>query len=1140
MAVPRSTAANKAIVFEEFHFQDLSHSFILANSSTMPVSSDSRFFLVQPDTIGLNAGTFINPGIGENTPVVQVKLQEDLLSVSCSCGRTGKKLCEHGAQVLYNLMERPDLRVFFDTTLRHKKIRTFATNYGLQEEPDPDKYFELEWVNRAVNIIPKIKSLVPVNQAAMQQLAGALIKPNTLPETATAQATVMILVFSQHKYYKYLEVNLYEAVAGKTNKIKNPLVHVDPLEIAWKTNDLQQLKFYTGVASFINNHSKASNEGDLKSLAAIVTNPLKIAAFCHDPAVSENITTQSLVPVQLNLLQTGLELTVYLKEHFYEISGQLVIGDKTLPLNNLPVKYGYFLLTGATLHLAGNMDMVRVISYFRDHNNIVLVHQSKFEDFRKNILTRLEDKIRINYSWLVPATKEQLEEDGFDQPPQQLIYLSDAERYVTISPVMRYGEVEVSILSKRQLYARDQKDQAFIVDRDEAAEINFTALLLKQHPDFVEQLHQEAFYLTKKQFLEDGWFLDAFEEWRAFGIKILGFNEIENNRLNANKAAVSVKVTSGLDWFNTDLEVRFGKQKASLRQLNKALKNKSKFVHLDDGTLGILPEEWIKKMTAWFEAGEIADDTIRTPRINYSAVLSLYEKELLSAQVLEELDMYSARLAGFQSINEISSPEGLNAVLRPYQQHGLNWLNFLDDLGFGGCLADDMGLGKTVQVIAFMLLLQKKHGRQAHLVVVPATLLFNWQDELEKFAPSLKIVTVNGSNRVKNNRFFDDCDVVLTSYGLLVSDIHFMRNFRFGYIFLDESQAIKNPDSQRYKAVCLLQSKNRIVLTGTPIENNTFDLYGQLSFACPGLLGNRQYFKDIYSQPIDKFGDSKRAIELQEKIDPFILRRTKKQVATELPEKTEMIIYCEMGVEQRKVYGAYEKEFRNYLLHLPEEDLPRDSMNVLQGLTKLRQICDSPALLNDLPYYGDSSAKINVLIEQIESKYRHHKILVFSQFVTMLDLIRTELAAKYIPFEYLTGQTTRRAEAVGAFRNDENIRVFLISLKAGGTGLNLPEADYVYIVDPWWNPSVENQAIDRCYRIGQQKHVVAIRLICPDTIEEKIMKLQVAKKQLANDLVKTDAGLLKRFTRNDLVRLLNSPAELSSLAINTGTGDTAD
>ncbi len=471
-------------------------------------------------------------------------------------------------------------------------------------------------------------------------------------------------------------------------------------------------------------------------------------------------------------------------------------------------------------------------------------------------------------------------------------------------------------------------------------------------------------------------------------------------------------------------------------------------------------------------------------------------------------------------LNPIEVPKELKTSLREYQKDGLNWLNFLDEFGFGGCLADDMGLGKTVQIIAFILSQRNKGHQNTNLIVVPTSLIFNWQAEVEKFAPSIKIYTVYGANRVKDHQNFDDYEIILTSYGTLLSDIKFLKEYRFNYIFLDESQAIKNPESQRYKASRLLQSRNKIVLTGTPIENNTYDLYGQLSFACPGLLGNKIQFKNHFAIPIDRFEDSKRARELQKKVNPFILRRTKQQVATELPDKTEMVIYCEMGAEQRKVYDSYSDEFRHFLLTHKERDLPRESLNILAGLTKLRQICDSPALINDEEYYGDASAKIEVLIEQIESKAPQHKILVFSQFVKMLDLIKKELVARNISFEYLTGQTRNRSEKVESFQNNEGVRVFLISLKAGGVGLNLTEADYVYLVDPWWNPAVENQAIDRSYRIGQKKNVVAVRLICPDTIEEKIMKMQDSKRDLANDLVKTDVSILKSLSKSDLLELL--------------------
>jgi len=1125
MAAPFLTYNQTEIIFENCQFSHLSHAFILANSAAMPDTSAERFFLVLPEMIELNVGTFSNPGGGLVFPLVSVRYSKATLALGCSCNYGKHKLCDHQAQVLYNILDRPDLRIFFDDRLRHKSILTIAEQYGLENEPNPDAHFELKWANRLVNITPRIKTLQPVNKDALQQLAIALLppaKPYSQPQSATRFKNLLVL--SEHKYYKHLQVTLYQAPVTPAGKIKNPLKVLDPQELGWQTTSVDEMKFYTGVAAFANNHNKTPLAADLFALRALVKNPVGLATFYHSATISENIAATSLVPVQLGLLQNGMELNVYHKENFYEISGQLVMGDKVYLLNNLPIKYGYFILSENILHLVDSLDLLRVLVYFKKLNNIAVVHQSKFDEFRKNILSPLEDTIRIHYAWLVAATKEQLEHHGFDEPPQQIIYLSEEGDHILISPVMRYGEVEVSVLSKRQLFARDEKDNAFIVERNEVLENEFTALLLQQHADFSGQIHQQAFYLPKQQLLQDEWFLEAFDVWQSKNITVLGFNEINKNKLNTNKATVSVKINSGLDWFNTDLAVRYGGQKASLNQLHKSLKNGSKYVRLDDGTMGLLPAEWIKKMAAYFEAGNLVEEELRIPKVNFSAVQILFEKEMLSIEVQEQIENYNSKLADFEDIENVPTPIGLQTELRHYQLQGLNWLNFLDDFGFGGCLADDMGLGKTIQVIAFILLLRTKSTTKTHLIIVPTSLIFNWQKELEKFAPSLRVLIIQGANRVRNNHHFHEYDVVLTSYGMLLSNIHFIKTFRFGYIFLDESQAIKNPDSQRYKACRLLQSNNKIVITGTPIENNTFDLYGQLSFACPGLLGNQQYFKDVYAQPIDKFGDTKRAAELQQKINPFILRRTKRQVATELPEKTAMIIYCEMGIEQRKVYDAYEKEFRNYLLHQPEMDLPRNSMHVLQGLTKLRQICNAPSLLKDDAFYGDASAKIDVLIAQIKSKHQQHKILVFSQFVGMLNLIKNELSANYIPYEYLTGQTKDREAAVNNFQTNDAVRVFLISLKAGGTGLNLTEADYVYLVDPWWNPAVENQAIDRCYRIGQEKHVVAVRLICPDTIEEKILQLQAVKNELVSDLIKTDMGVLKQLGKEDLLGLLSNLA----------------
>ncbi len=364
--------------------------------------------------------------------------------------------------------------------------------------------------------------------------------------------------------------------------------------------------------------------------------------------------------------------------------------------------------------------------------------------------------------------------------------------------------------------------------------------------------------------------------------------------------------------------------------------------------------------------------------------------------------------------------------------------------------------------------------------------------------------------------------MVFTTYGVLLRDIEFLKDFKFNYLVLDESQAIKNPASRRFKAVNLIQAKNRLALSGTPIENSTFDLFAQMSFVNRGFFGGVTAFKESFSNRIDKDGDDNIAAELQRLINPFILRRTKERVAKELPAKTEDVIYCEMDSEQRKVYNAYRNEFRNRLLgNIAEEGMAKSKMLVLEALTRLRQICDSPVLLGDDKIDTSESVKIKEIVQHVTEKTAKHKILIFSQFVKMLDLIKSELSRRNIDFEYLDGQCSpsQREKSVENFQSNEELRVFLISLKAGGTGLNLTAADYVYIVDPWWNPAVENQAIDRCYRIGQDKKVFAYRMICKDTVEEKILNLQNKKKKIAGDIVQTDENIMKTLEVDDIKSL---------------------
>ncbi|MDB5012738.1 MAG: ATP-dependent helicase [Daejeonella sp.] len=1118
------SAGTHTLVIKGYEVCTLSENFVIQHTSPDVRLDDQEYKNIWPTRIEINNGEFINPYNNMNSLAVTVHQRPLEITVSCKCLSGNGTFCEHQSQVLIALIKKGDLRIFFDDKLRFEKLKHFAMDYGMEREPDLDRYFQLKHQDKKLNISARLPTLLPVNKASLNLLKELIIPaPNLalLEGNDEADKTVCV-VLKQHKYYKNLLIDLYQAPTTKDGKIKNPLTALSPLNFIWQTDDKQELKYYTGLNVFQNAIDSKKSDQDLAALRAIIKNPLNHSFYYHNNETSENVTAAFIVPVQLHIVKNDIVLNVNRKDQFYELGLSLKINDETYDLKDLNLKFTYFLGLDNQLFLVDNLQTLALIELIKKKTDQLLIHESKYKEFNKQLLAKLEDNISIDYKHIKSANAAQIEKEGFNVKPERIVYLSDFGNQVMIIPVMRYGEAEIPIRTRRQIYGVDEKGQEFLVKRDNEEEVAFTALLIRQHPFFEEQVTNDLhyFYLHKKWFLDQEWFLNVFEEWEHHQITILGFNEITGNKLNAHKIKITIHVISGINWFNTIINARFGKSKASLKQVHKAIRNKSKFVKLDDGSLGILPTEWIEKFSNYFNAGEIADEeTIRIPKVNFTAIEQFFEEKLLDEEVKNEISVYHKKLTDFEAIKEIDVPEDLLTTLRPYQKKGLDWLNFLDDFNFGGCLADDMGLGKTIQIIAFILSLRGKSPHNTNLLVVPTSLIYNWQSEVAKFAPSIRILTIYGANRTKNSKDWHQYEIILTTYGTLLSDVGFLKNYEFNYIFLDESQNIKNPESQRYKAVRSLNSRNKITITGTPIENNTFDIFGQLSFACPGLLGSKQYFRDIYSSPIDKFKDSKRAIELQNKIKPFILRRTKQQVATELPDKTEMVLFCEMKEEQRKIYDTYEREFREYISATDNEVLRKNSMNVLKGLTKLRQICDSPELMTGERLPGSASAKIDTIIEEIENKSPKHKILVFSQFVSMLDLIRKELVHRKIGFAYLTGQTRNRDLVINDFQNNAETRVFLISLKAGGTGLNLTEADYVYLVDPWWNPAVENQAIDRCHRIGQDKHIVAVRLICPGTVEEKIMKLQESKKELMEDLIKSDQTFMKSFSKEELLSL---------------------
>jgi SNF2 family DNA or RNA helicase len=459
--------------------------------------------------------------------------------------------------------------------------------------------------------------------------------------------------------------------------------------------------------------------------------------------------------------------------------------------------------------------------------------------------------------------------------------------------------------------------------------------------------------------------------------------------------------------------------------------------------------------------------------------------------------------------------------LREYQREGLGWLLFLRRFGFGGCLADDMGLGKTIQVLALLQTIRagERASHPPSLVVVPRSIVFNWQEEAARFTPELRVLDYTGTGREERRGEIDRADVVLTTYGTLRRDIGHFSSLEFEYVVLDEAQAVKNAASASAKAVRLLQSRQRLALSGTPVENHLGELWSLFEFLNPGLLGASSVFEGSGAA---RTLDDETIRLLARGLRPFIMRRTKAQVAPELPQRTEQSLHCELERSQRTLYEELRQHYRRNLLErLDASGLRRARIQVLDALLRLRQAACHPGLI-DPKRRTDASAKLDTLLPQLrEVVEEDHKALVFSQFTSFLAILRDRLDAQGFVYEYLDGRTRDRAPRIERFQTDPRCKLFLVSLKAGGLGLNLTAAEYVFLLDPWWNPAVEAQAIDRAHRIGQARQVFAYRLIASDTVEERVLELQQRKRRLADAILAADGSLMSDLRREDLELLLS-------------------
>ncbi|MDR0508066.1 MAG: DEAD/DEAH box helicase [Dysgonamonadaceae bacterium] len=582
------------------------------------------------------------------------------------------------------------------------------------------------------------------------------------------------------------------------------------------------------------------------------------------------------------------------------------------------------------------------------------------------------------------------------------------------------------------------------------------------------------------------------------------------------KIVLQSKISEKIDWFDMEIEVIFENYKIPFSRFRKHILTGNPEFVLPDGSIFILPEEWFQRYQDLFQYSE---DTAK----------GICIRKMYAQFLSETVDLFSDYdrkndLAQFNQTPEKCPilSENLDRLLRPYQKEGFYWLEHLRKMRFGGCLADDMGLGKTIQTITLLdsIYLQSvetetapNHTGQlslfeetasnitASLIVAPTSLLHNWHNELKKFAPNLKACIYAGNKRLKSTHIedmFRGYNIVITSYGIVRSDIEYLSRYPFHYLILDESQYIKNPDSIIYHAIKKLDSLHKLTLTGTPVENSLLDLWAQFNFINPGLLGSLSSFKNNYINKI-KEKNKKTEDSLNRLIKPFLLRRTKEEVVPELPPLSQEIVYCDMTDKQEEVYVAEKNAIRNKLLE-NKELFVKNNLVALQSLMRLRLLSNHPVLT--YPEYEGDSGKIDQIILYFETiKESGHKVLIFSSFVKFIKLLAKIFDEKEWKYAMLTGQTTNREEEINRFTGNDNINAFFISLKAGGTGLNLTAADYVFIIDPWWNPAAEMQALSRAYRIGQDKKVMVYRFISNGSVEEKIVYLQNEKKRLSDTFV---------------------------------------
>lgn len=742
-------------------------------------------------------------------------------------------------------------------------------------------------------------------------------------------------------------------------------------------------------------------------------------------------------------------------------------------------------------------------------------HKDDAEAFTTQIISVLERDYEV-------LKDEVFKINLIESEPQHAVQLSEiSDTFLMFTPRWNYEGFIIESFDQPETEEM-RHGEVFKVVRRKEEEHAFVEKLRALHPNFEKQRNGN-FYLSFEDAKKKHWFLKVYQQLLTENVQIVGMDLLKHFRYSPHSITTLMTIGRTIDTLlHLNIRVSFGEEAIELSNIQRTLFNGQRFILLKDDSIGIITDEWYEQYGSIFKHGKIQKGELIVPQWILLSIDEKYQSKELKP-VLSDQWWYDWKK--WQTVEDtmIPVPAGLQATLRPYQQKGFEWLVLLSNINAGACLADDMGLGKTLQAIAFLQHIHNTKPTARYLIVAPLSLVFNWKQELEKFAPGLSFYVFHQANRDVKEFLSSGKQVMITSYGTARSAIEELSLINWNTVIIDESHNIKNPAAQITKAVYRLSAINRIALSGTPVMNNTFDIYSQLNFLLPGLLGGPEFFKREYAIPIDHHLNAEKTNALQKITAPFVLRRTKKQVASDLPEKTESVLWCQMDEPQKEAYETIKKQIKSSIfLDIERDGFSKAKFSILQGIMKLRQVCCAPSLLKEEEITTRESVKLEMLMNELRDNVRGSKSLVFSQYLGMLNLVAEQCKAEKIPYLYFDGSTplSERAAMVNTFQDEKSdARVFLISLKAGNAGLNLTAAEYVFLMDPWWNNAVEQQAIDRTHRIGQTKNIFAYKLICRNTIEEKILELQKKKRQLSEDLVSEEEGFVKQLTQEDITFL---------------------